>query len=367
MPPPSAADAAPGRDPSAPPPSPPARDTENSRAAWLAVVLAAVATLLAWFALQRSGDVEVRVDQSRSEAQAREARAAERDRQLDELRRQWTLAQSELDVAAGKVTDADLRRRREALALIDVERVVEQAQLQLRLGAPPAVAIEALAAVDGRLERLSSPAAGRVQTALRHDLARLRALPDLDRGQLAARLDPLLVQVDAWHASADVTHPSFTSAPPGRPVAAEPSADKPPPSGTPGSPSVAPAPAGAKEGERVRAWLAREFGDLVRIREIDTPEALRIGPAQQQLLRDRVRLGVLDLREAIMARDDRTVRAEATALEWMITRYFDPNQPEVAAALTQIRASASAAASGATGSLDETLAALKAARAGNGG
>ncbi len=105
---------------------------------------------------------------------------------------------------------------------------------------------------------------------------------------------------------------------------------------------------------------------MLRIREIDTPEALRLGPAQQRLLRDRFRLGILDLREAILARDERTVRAEEAALEVLLTRYFDANQPEVASALALLRASAAAASGGAMPSLDETLAALRAARAAGG-
>jgi uncharacterized protein HemX len=118
---------------------------------------------------------------------------------------------------------------------------------------------------------------------------------------------------------------------------------------------------------RVRAWLAREFGDFLRIREVDTPEAILLAPAQQQLLRDRFRLGVLDLRQAILARDERAVRAEAGALDALLEHYFDPNQPEVAAAQAQLRLAAAAVVPAATVTLDETLVALHAARAGNDG
>lgn len=328
--------------PEAPPPAPvPARSATPAN--WLALTLAAVALLLGWFALLRAGDFERRLDDERVQAQAREQHSAERDRQLQELQRQWAQAQADDDLAAGHLTGAELRRRREALALLDIERLVEQVQVQLRLGAASGAALEALAAADARLERLSGAAAVRVQEALHHDLARLKAAPDLDRGQLAARLDPLLREVDGWHPTADAGHPAEA-------------AQVPPP--------VAGA-AAAADGwsARVRAWIAREFGDLLRIREIDTPEALRLGPAQQQLLRDRFRLGILDLREAILARDERTVRAEAAALELLLTRYFDANQPEVAAAVALLRATAAASVGGALPSLDETLGALRAARA----
>jgi uroporphyrin-3 C-methyltransferase len=334
----AAAAPGPGRDP--------------SRVAWLAVGLASVAIVLGGVAVQRSLELISRLDQARGEEQAREARELERERQVEELRREWSQAQSEADVAAGQLTDAELRRRREALALIDIERVVEQAQVQLRLGAPASVALAALAAVDARLDRLAGPAAIRVQVALRHDLARLKAAPDLDRGQLAARLDPLIGSVDSWHASADSTHASQ------RPQAAPAAA------AARGAGAAGGAPASESAGARARAWIEREFGDLLRIRQIDTPEALQIGPVQQQLLRDRVRLGLLDLREAILAHDERTIRAEDAALESLLARYFDPNQPEVAAAIAQLRATSAAATGWVSPSLDETLGALRAARLG---
>jgi uncharacterized protein HemX len=327
--------------------APPAR----VRVAWLAVLLAAAALLLGWLALRHVGELQRSLEQDRAENLARDQRGAERDRQLEALQRQWAQAQSDSDVAAGQMGDASLRRRRETLALIDIERVVEQVQLQLRLGAPPSVAVEALTAADARLGRLSGASATRVQTALRHDAARLKALPDLDRGLLASRLDDLFSGVDGWHATADATHPSARP-PPGVAVASA-------AHGAPGADNDS-------YGARVRGWIEREFGDLLRIREIETPEALQLGPVQLQLLRDRVRLGILDLREAILTRDARTIHADESALEALLTRYFDPNQPEVSAAIAQLRTTAASVTAGAAPSLDETLGALRAARLGSG-
>jgi uroporphyrin-3 C-methyltransferase len=317
-----------------------------------ALVVAAAALSAALYQVQASRELAHALDQEHADNLARDQRAADRDRRLADIEHQWAQAQADADMAAGPFTEADLRRRREQLALIDIERVVEQAQLQLRLGAPVGAAIDALAAADARLARLAGAAPLKVQAALRHDLARLKAAPDPDRGLLAARLDPLIAAVDEWHASADATHPMP------RPV---------PPAARPGGPAAGAAPPKESFGAEVRAWIMREFGDLVRIREIDTPEALRLAPVQQQILRDRFRLGILALREALLARDERTIRSEESALEALLAHYFDPNQPGVAAAVAQLRATASAALSAPAPSLDETLAALRAARGANGG
>jgi uncharacterized protein HemX len=346
----------------------------------LALLLASAALILGVVMLHRSDEAARRLDQVHEDDLLRDQRNSQRELRLGALERQWMQAQDDGDIASTGgttvIASADLRRRREQLALLDIERLVEEVQLQLRLGAAPAVAIEALSAADARLSRLASPVAVRVQAALRHDLARLRAAPDTDRGAMVARLDPLFAAVDHWHPSADPTHPSARApiAPDAAPAPAPSAATA---SAAPPAPALAVTAAAASSassaeaaeptrGARLRAWLAREFGDFLRFREIDTPDALLLAPAQQQLLRDRFRLGVLDLREAILARDERTVRAEAGALDALLARYFDPNDPGVAAAQAQLRAAAAAAVPAAAMSLDETLAALRAAHAGEG-
>jgi len=314
--------------------------------ALLALLLAALALTLAFYLMRHDSEQERRIAQEHADALARDQRDADLDRRLVELERQWAQAQSDADVATGLVSDAELRRRREALALLDVERLVEQTQLQLRLGASPSAAIDALVAADARLGRVASAGALRVQVALRHDLARLKAAPDVDRGAIAARLDPLLAAVDGWRVSADPMHSGL------RPSAGAATAASNPPLARPAD----------SFGARLRAWIESEFGDLLRVREVATPEALLLNPVQQQLLRERFRVGVLDLRQAILARDERMVRAEQAALEQLLVHYFDPGQPAVASAVSQLRAIAAASAGIAPPSLEETLSALRAAR-----
>jgi len=326
----------------------PVRRGANAALALLAFVLAGGALALGVIALHRNDQLTQGLEQVQAARSARDLADAERERRLADLERQWAQARADGDIGSGVVADAEVRKRREQLAMLDIERLIEQVQLQLRLGTAPALAADALVAADERLARLSGPVAQRVQAALRHDLARLRAAPDIDRAGLVARLDPLLAAVDRWHASADPLHMSARPAPASAPA---PAPAPPPPVGV---------------AARVRAWLASNLGEFLRIREVDTPDALLLGPVQQQLLRDRFRLGLLDLRQAIMAHDERAARAEAAALDTLLTRYFDVNQPEVAAALAQLRDTTLTALPANSGSLDETLAALHAARAAGG-
>ncbi len=326
-------------------PAPPGAPSRVTPVSALALLVGALALALTVYDLRRAPAMEQRLAQQQSAADSQLRREADLDKRIATLQERLDALEQDSG-GVGAASDPELRHRREVFALVDAERLVEQAQLQLRLGAPTQVVLEALAVVDARLARIPGPAVARVQTSLRRDLARVRAAPDVDRGALAARLDPLLLEVDSWHASADAARPA---APQRREA--------------PGAAKIgtsAPAPEGW--GARIRTWLSTEFGEYLRIREIDTPEALLLGPSQQQLLRERVRLGILSLREAVLARDERTVRAEQGALETLLTRYFDPNQPSVASAIDQLRAVAAASVAGAPPNLDETLAALRAAR-----
>ena len=113
---------------------------------------------------------------------------------------------------------------------------------------------------------------------------------------------------------------------------------------------------------QVRSWIDREFGDLVRIREVDTPSALLLSPGQQQLARERVRLGLISMRQAVLARNDRQFRAAVAEVQGLLARYFDPAQAALQTAQAQLRALAATPVSAPPLALDDSLGALRAAR-----
>jgi len=321
-----------------PPPRPaPAAPPEQAPSGrfWIAaaVVLLAIAGLAA---LGESRIEALRTELALQRQQAA-SDAARIEQRMATLEQQWASAQSDADTAGG--LDALVRERREALAAVDIERLIELAQMQLRSGAPNSVAIEALTAADARLARLSGAAPRRVQAAIHRDLARLRAAADVDVPSQAARVDALLSQVGAWPLLADASRPALRTTP--LPPAATPAARR-----------------EDATGARVRAWFEREFGDLLRIRRVDTPEALVLDPAQQQLARERARISLLAIRQGLLARNGAMVQAEALSLQSLLRQYFDRGNSEVDAAIGQARALAAEAASAAAPSLDESLRAV---------
>jgi uroporphyrinogen III methyltransferase/synthase len=125
-------------------------------------------------------------------------------------------------------------------------------------------------------------------------------------------------------------------------------------------PSPAPPPTGAWE--HVRAWLAQEFGDLVRIHEVETPAALLLSSSQQQLVRERLKLRLLSARQALLARNDRLFRSDLAEAQATIHRYFDARGAGPAAALAQLKQIAQNTLAIDVPTLNESLAALRAVR-----
>jgi uncharacterized protein HemX len=239
----------------------------------------------------------------------------------------------------------ELTRGRDDAALIEVERLVTLAEQELRVTGNVASALAALQSADARLARLERPQLVNLRRAIGRDIERLRAVPAVDLTGLALKLDQIAQGVDAWPLLAEVT------ARPARTALTRAEAEK---------KGVEPAADGFAA--RLRAWLAREFGDLVRIREVDTPEALLLTAAQQQLVRHQLRLRLLDARLALLARNDRLFRADLAEAQTLLARYFDTKHPAAAGAALQLRQIAQATLNVELPALNDSLGALRALR-----
>jgi uroporphyrin-3 C-methyltransferase/uroporphyrinogen III methyltransferase/synthase len=114
--------------------------------------------------------------------------------------------------------------------------------------------------------------------------------------------------------------------------------------------------------EKVRAWMADEFGDLVRIREIETPDTLLLTGFQQQLVRSQFRLRLLDARQALLARNERVFRADLAEAQALLIRYFDVKGASGGALLLQLRQLSQSTLSVDVPGLEESLAAIRGTR-----
>jgi uroporphyrin-3 C-methyltransferase/uroporphyrinogen III methyltransferase/synthase len=281
-------------------------------------------------------EVEKALAAARREAEQTRSQVAQLDQALAELKAQ----RADLDQLY-----LELSRGRDEAALIDVDRMVNLALQELQIAGNVGAALTALQTADGRLARLNRPQLTPLRRALGRDIDRLKAIAPIDITGNALRLDQLVRQVDTLPLLADpgtrlpVTRPAPAPAPP-----ASPPDDRP--------------------WVRFRAWLAREFGDLVQIREVAAPESVLLSGQQQQAVRERLRLRLLDARQSLLARNDRLYRADLAEAQALLARFFDVKAPATQQMLAQLKQLAGLALTLEPPSLADSLEALRAARPG---
>ncbi|MCA3211324.1 MAG: uroporphyrinogen-III C-methyltransferase [Burkholderiales bacterium] len=353
-----AADAAPAPAPAAATLPVGALPPRGARGPWvLAVLLGALAAagLTAYVGLERSNEALVhRLQQLESEGAA----AAERGEQaLRAARAETQKLADDLDRLRQQRADLDqlyldLTRGRDEAALWEVERLVTVAAQELQVGGNLGTALAALQAADARLARIDRPQLVNLRRALTGDIERLRSAPAVDLTGLAVKLDQLAAAVDGW------------------PLLAEPPRKGPLAPAAPAAPGAAEAAARGRDSAEagawagVRRWLREEFGGLLQIRQVDTPEALLLDATQQRLARQQMRLRLLNARQALLQRNDKLYRGDLGEAQQLLGRYFDVRQPAVAAAAAQLKSMAQAPLSVDVPRVDATLAALRAARGG---
>lgn len=235
-------------------------------------------------------------------------------------------------------------RSREDQLLGEAEAALRAA---LQMSAITGSAEPLVAALQGSKERLSggSLRLEPVRIAMERDLDQLRNAPLADLSTLARRLDEAVALVDNLPLIQDLVQ---------RETAQTPAPERrPPPAGEAGS-------AGAWLG-----WFAGRIGEelrsLVRIREIDRPEAILLNPEQAFLLRENLKLKLLNARLAVMSRQFDTAQVDLQACQAALARYFDSSHRRHAQLAELLQGVARQAQPSALPRPDDSLAALTAA------
>lgn len=342
---------------SAPPPRAHARAVPPRRGRRRALLtLLAFAALLAggYVLLEARREVALQREaaaQRASEASEASARAEAAARQAQEA--QQRLAELELSAADSAAAAPEAAVGRDEATLLEVERLVTLAVHDLQLTRQTTTALAALQLADARLAAANAPRWQAMRRALARDIERLRAVPAIDTTGIALRLDQMIASADVWPMIAAAT--VAPAAPPKpAPRAAAKKAEP--------APELAPA-APPALWARVRGWITQEFGDLIRIREVDTPEALLLNDAQQKLVRQQLKLRLLGARLALLARSDRLYHADIDNAQTLLALYFDGKNAAVAAAATSLRQLNSTALALEPPALSDSQAALRGARA----
>jgi uroporphyrin-III C-methyltransferase len=221
------------------------------------------------------------------------------------------IAESQSQQLALEALYQELSRSRDEWALAEIEQILIVASQQLQLAGNVQAALLALQTAEGRLARSDRPQFIPLRRVLNRDIERLKAAPNLDIAGMALRLDNLVASVDSL------------------PLQFEERLQSPPrPAGSAGANGV---------WARVLTDVWDEMKQLVRIRNMDRPDAALLPPTQAYFLRENLQLRLLNARQALLARDPARFRSDLqTAIDWM-TRYYDTRAKRTATALASLK------------------------------
>jgi uroporphyrin-3 C-methyltransferase/uroporphyrinogen III methyltransferase/synthase len=210
-----------------------------------------------------------------------------------------------------------LSRSRDDWALAEIEQVLSTASQQLQLAGNVQGALIALQNADNRLASSDAPQFITIRRAIAKDLDRLKSVPSVDLTGLALRLDNVVAQIDSM--------PLLSNE---KPVAPARTAAKAVPGAGKGT--------AAKPNENA-GWLAgvsdtwhrwtdemwTEVSQLIRVRNVESSDALLLSPTQTYYVRENLKLRVLNARLALLSRNEAAFRSDLAAAQEAIARYFD--------------------------------------------
>lgn len=238
----------------------------------------------------------------------------------------------------------DLSKNRDEWALAEIEQVLATASQQLQLAGNVQGALIALQNADSRLAKSDKPQFITIRRALAKDIEKLKVLPALDLTGIALRLDSVIAQIDHIPLWADEKSVVTTVAP------KTPLRILPKTSGK------------TKEGDKVAnnesdisftaraqdAWQSfssemwSDVRQLIRVRNVESPDALLLAPSQGYFARENLKLRLLNARLALLSRNEGAFRSDLIAAQDSLNKYFDARTKQaqtVQALLRQVQSS----------------------------
>ncbi|HEV7816292.1 MAG TPA: uroporphyrinogen-III C-methyltransferase [Janthinobacterium sp.] len=219
----------------------------------------------------------------------------------------------------------DLSKNRDEWALSEIDQVLSTASQQLQLAGNVSGALIALQIADRSMSRSDKPQFITIRRALARDTEKLKALPSVDSTGVALRLDALIAQIDTLPMLSD--EKPVLPAPPAAPAplqSAHPGKGGKVPHGAPAPAAPNPWLAGLQDvWQRWSSDMWADVRQLIRVRSVNTPDALMLSPTQSYFLRENVKLRLLNARMALLSRNETAFRADLIAAQDALVKYFD--------------------------------------------
>ncbi len=253
-----------------------------------------------------------------------------------------------------------LSRSRDENAVADIDASIRVAVQQSAITGSAEPLVAALRSADDRLSRINQPRLQGVRRALARDIDRLRAVSAPEIGSLLIKFDEAVRLLDDLPLQSNAY--AVARSTPATPAAAASAPGRPAPASAPASTNAPAIPwrywldeAGAP---LAKVW--QSVRDLVRVRRIDTPEAMLLAPEQAYFLRENVKLRLLNARLALLSRQSETAQADVQAVITALQTYFDASARRTQVALELLRQVQTQSRQAVLPRPDETLAAIAA-------
>ena len=305
------------------------------------VILAVLVVAQWWSAREQIGELRLELahrlqqgDLTNAEAKmtAKEAQDATRDLQTKVGVLESKQVESQSQQLALEQLYQDLSKNRDDWALAEIEQVLSTASQQLQLAGNVPGALIALQNADRSLSRSDKPQFIVIRRAIAKDIDRLKALPLLDTTGITLRLDSLISEVDGMPLLSD-EKPSLPATQPKPVRRVDPKAASGSATGRGRDSQWT-----ATLEDKWQSWSDEMWGEvrqLIRVRTVDTPDALLLSPTQAYYARENLKLRLLNARLALLSRNEGAFRSDLIAAQDEIGKYFDTRakQTQVAQAL----------------------------------
>ena len=226
----------------------------------------------------------------------------------------------------------DLSKNRDDWALAEIEQVLSTASQQLQLAGNVQGALIALQNADRSLSRSDKPQFITIRRAIAKDMDMLKSLAVPDTTGIAVRLDTLISSVDGMPLLSD-EKPSLPATPPKQ-------SRHPDPKAVAGADKAQGSQWTSSLGDKWQSWteeMSTEFKQLIRVRTVDTPDALLLSPTQAYYAKENLKLRLLNARLALLTRNEMAFRSDMSAAQDQIGKYFDTRAKQTQSAQTLLK------------------------------
>ena len=285
--------------------------------------------------------VEARVSAKQAEELARDtaARLAVTDAKLSEV----SLQRAQLEDLM-----QSLSRSRDENLVVDIESAIRLAQQQSQLTGSVQPLLAALQSSQLRLTKVAQPRLAPVSRAIVRDIEQIKSTPVTDTPTLLIKIDELVRAVD----NLALLNAVGTSV-------ANNAVTKPAPETLSWARAIS-----MSWWEKMLNDLWRNAQGLVRISRIDKPEASLLAPEQSYFVRENLKLRLLNVRLAVLARHFESAQADMNQVTRDLNKYFDVVSGQGPLTLALAREVLAQSKNTEIPRIDATLAALATAAAG---